>query len=858
MLMVSLLAVLMVGFVGSMRWEIFSARTHLGGVRASFFAQAGVDLALTRMTNELSDTTRFWVSQPGRIMMSPKGTVQPANVYVDLSSGAAPLSATADQAADLNIRQQEDSSRYLLAPDNLPLKVKWIYVRKDGTYDTAVPSGAPGANPVVGRFAFWVDDESCKVNINTAWTRDSSVNSKPVSHASRISLSEVTPLTALDASQISAMRTASHFFNSPTEVALAGGNAVYLARTNAFSVTHYNHTPELNMFGEERIMLTTRQALAGAGNTNFINILKNPSSNDDPGIEANLNTASVSALVNRLYKQMTRKDWPIAPGKSFADKYAPGHPDVIYQHILNIIEYVRAVESSQALVEPLHGYWNGTQFLYNPIGKSGVISKCIGITRYPYIMEVSVFAPATKAPNPLNTAKNSFNNKYYMKVFMPNQRGLVSGGLPVDLTKLCVAVAVNRGYDQDLSGYLSADTAVTTTGTLTSVLGGDVMLYPGESKVISFIVPDPDYGGTQRGSKFSVLYSLALPINAAYPSRGVRLQRVPAVGGFNFTVDSTLIPEAAVHTYSVSDPMVNGPHAVWHTSPPETGSNQLYTQPTFTSLGSPNSALSPQQDTDASGMLTSYSSLILPAPKGLGSNTLGQVLSVGELGYVHTGVVACTYSGVDAAPFRTLRLQPRKDNSTLPDWALLDLFCAPPLAIDLVDKPYQQPNNFSGGKININGMILPFTKADGKTPQVSRLQPVTALLSGATTFSSTVSKAQAAVLSSNIVNRVLATGNLTTGVEYATNVYFAPGQMAEIKGVADGGEQSERLVSDAMALATTRGGVFSIYAVGQALLQDKTGKISVQGERRSQVMVERLTSGSTVKFVPVYSRDMKP
>jgi uncharacterized protein (TIGR02600 family) len=62
----------------------------------------------------------------------------------------------------------------------LPMPVRWIYVFRDGSL--AVPSGgsgnlatfaAPGpvsttANPIVGRIAFWTDDETCKLNVNTA------------------------------------------------------------------------------------------------------------------------------------------------------------------------------------------------------------------------------------------------------------------------------------------------------------------------------------------------------------------------------------------------------------------------------------------------------------------------------------------------------------------------------------------------------------------------------------------------------------------------------------------------------------------------------------------------------------------
>jgi uncharacterized protein (TIGR02600 family) len=65
-------------------------------------------------------------------------------------------------------------------PDNqrLPMPVRWLYLLADGTF--AVPndstngvvtfaSGTPSTtNPIVGRVAFWTDDETAKVNINTA------------------------------------------------------------------------------------------------------------------------------------------------------------------------------------------------------------------------------------------------------------------------------------------------------------------------------------------------------------------------------------------------------------------------------------------------------------------------------------------------------------------------------------------------------------------------------------------------------------------------------------------------------------------------------------------------------------------
>lgn len=65
----------------------------------------------------------------------------------------------------------------------VPMPVQWLYMLKDGTLLSATAASsttkdvtlvdpnnalASGTNPIVGRIAFWTDDETAKVNINTA------------------------------------------------------------------------------------------------------------------------------------------------------------------------------------------------------------------------------------------------------------------------------------------------------------------------------------------------------------------------------------------------------------------------------------------------------------------------------------------------------------------------------------------------------------------------------------------------------------------------------------------------------------------------------------------------------------------
>ncbi len=63
------------------------------------------------------------------------------------------------------------------ADQRLPMPVRWLYLLEDGT--VSAPTGQSGANvsmtpvptasnPIVGRVAFWTDDDTSKVNVNTA------------------------------------------------------------------------------------------------------------------------------------------------------------------------------------------------------------------------------------------------------------------------------------------------------------------------------------------------------------------------------------------------------------------------------------------------------------------------------------------------------------------------------------------------------------------------------------------------------------------------------------------------------------------------------------------------------------------
>jgi uncharacterized protein (TIGR02600 family) len=79
------------------------------------------------------------------------------------------FTATTDATIGVTVVSGNSSTR------RLPMPTRWLYMLKDGTLaaatgnsSTATVTGASAANPIVGRVAFWTDDETSKVNINTA------------------------------------------------------------------------------------------------------------------------------------------------------------------------------------------------------------------------------------------------------------------------------------------------------------------------------------------------------------------------------------------------------------------------------------------------------------------------------------------------------------------------------------------------------------------------------------------------------------------------------------------------------------------------------------------------------------------
>lgn len=191
-------------------------------VLAETALNAVVDSAVRLVSDQIHAATavttgnRLWTSQPGALrrfvypvgvkiqetiyklysspqMIGAGGTVtgdlpanwqsQPEN-YVDLNAPVVDNTGAisypiADPRADAEGFTFDPTFPGAAVGSTLPMPVRWLYLLKDGTLGTLnagifqslhlPPDGIPSAtNPIISRVAFWTDDLTCKININTA------------------------------------------------------------------------------------------------------------------------------------------------------------------------------------------------------------------------------------------------------------------------------------------------------------------------------------------------------------------------------------------------------------------------------------------------------------------------------------------------------------------------------------------------------------------------------------------------------------------------------------------------------------------------------------------------------------------
>ncbi|MFM8764193.1 MAG: hypothetical protein ACKOEZ_05085, partial [Spartobacteria bacterium] len=211
-----LLAALAIGLLNRVEADRANASAYRGSTVTRNLAEYAINVVMAQISGATkSDPTLAWASQPGAIRTYSASGSALQNIYKLYSStnmvvsafpsGDTNLSGWANNTAlftDLNapvvsVRgTNATTNNPILDPSATnsvqgfaitgapttttqpaPMPVNWLYVLEDGTLvapasaagnNTVTVTGATAANPIVGRIAFWTDDDTSKININTA------------------------------------------------------------------------------------------------------------------------------------------------------------------------------------------------------------------------------------------------------------------------------------------------------------------------------------------------------------------------------------------------------------------------------------------------------------------------------------------------------------------------------------------------------------------------------------------------------------------------------------------------------------------------------------------------------------------
>lgn len=274
---VTLVTVLVVSLLLLTKFESSAASQAKGRSQVEGLANFVSELVTSRLEEAINQGGRFsgtsyttWASEPGRIHVFTidQATGSIISRAYDLFSGLpGPDNATTPELNNVDLNRPSLSGQYpVTGSRGGTMKVGWVNVLQDPNQ----PAGAN--NPIVGRFAYWVDDESCKVNVNTADGTQRNATPAQMAASGKYSYGFGTPseialgvLPGLDGAKAEAIAEFAwnSEFNSLEELTLSGNGATgIMDKTELaealFDVTYYNRSPDLNFMGEPRLSLVFR------------------------------------------------------------------------------------------------------------------------------------------------------------------------------------------------------------------------------------------------------------------------------------------------------------------------------------------------------------------------------------------------------------------------------------------------------------------------------------------------------------------------------------------------------------------------------------------------------------------------
>ncbi len=276
LVMVVLITVIIVGYIASVSLETKSAKSALDAQKANGMAMLGLNTAIA----QLRDGLGVWDDPFGNFM----GSNTPPTYYWSVSPGVLTRWAYTNATALTNVplfsvstttnlvnlnASSSDGSYPIVGGTNPPaISVKWANVLENPTAPASI------TNQIIGRYAFWMDDESAKINVNTAdGTQKYTTNSAGLGTPSELSLlalkqSGAAISTATASNIVQLARTDG--FHTLGEILRASGVTTNLLKENVFNLTVSSRSPEINIFGEPKtFFIPGFPTVASPANGNF-------------------------------------------------------------------------------------------------------------------------------------------------------------------------------------------------------------------------------------------------------------------------------------------------------------------------------------------------------------------------------------------------------------------------------------------------------------------------------------------------------------------------------------------------------------------------------------------------------------
>jgi hypothetical protein len=279
---ITLVTLLLIAFAVSMRVENAASKNFNDLIKARELAQGAIDQAVAqirqgtpiRVGNATAGVYTNYVTFPGGAYYYDGTTPTFKPLYSCPSCPGTPLAANMTNLnASFWITGQQQGvpgGEFTVEADSA-INVEWTYIAEDGTVGSA-----PLSKPLVGRFAFWVDDEASKININTAYQRPAALPVPlPSSTNIEVDLNMLLPDLKAFVPQIQ-FRQSNPGFTTIEEVKLAGAPAGPFPsgsdfNTNRFYLTTYSndanypsYTDDLDVFDRQRRPLSGASAVSAA------------------------------------------------------------------------------------------------------------------------------------------------------------------------------------------------------------------------------------------------------------------------------------------------------------------------------------------------------------------------------------------------------------------------------------------------------------------------------------------------------------------------------------------------------------------------------------------------------------------